>query len=172
MANGRRQIPRRTLVTTDAVPHSCVCLLLLNFPEARRAASSICAMPKTRTIAAIVAVSFAGSVTVGRGGHLINIAAGVSGRWTSSISSRSDWVTAPTARNRSESLDTELSTGPTIPMASVSHTADILSLDAREATKSFEVALLAAHSWCSQRFASAVAADLPAARPRPSPAYR
>jgi hypothetical protein len=47
---------------------------------------------------------------------LINIAAGVSGRWTSSISSRSDWVTAPTARNRSESLDTELCAGPTIPM--------------------------------------------------------
>jgi len=95
---------------------ACVCLLLLSFPEARRAASSICAMPKTRTIAATVAVSFAGSVTVGCGGHLINIAAGVSGRWTSSISSRSDWVTAPTARNRSESLDTEWSTGPTIPM--------------------------------------------------------
>ena len=37
-------------------------------------------MPKTRTIAATVAVSFAGSVTVGCGGHLISIAAGVSGR--------------------------------------------------------------------------------------------
>ena len=119
--NGRRRNLRPTLVTTDSrhdrrSTTSCVCLLLLSFPEARRAASSICAMPKTRTIAATVAVSFAGSVTVGCGGHLINIAAGVSGRWTSSISSRSDWVTAPTARNRSESLDTEWSTGPTIPM--------------------------------------------------------
>ena len=36
-------------------------------------------------MAAIVAVSFAGSVTVGCGGHLISIAVGVSGRWTSSI---------------------------------------------------------------------------------------
>jgi hypothetical protein len=80
-------------------------------PAARRAASSICAEPKTRTIAAIVAVSFAGSVTVGCGGHLISIAAGVSAGWTSSISSRSDWVTAPAARNRPESLDARLSTG-------------------------------------------------------------
>jgi hypothetical protein len=81
-------------------------------PAARRAASSICAVPKTRTIAAIVAVSFAGSVTVGCGGHLISIASGVSGRWTSSTTSRSDLVTAPTARNSSESFDAELSAGP------------------------------------------------------------
>jgi hypothetical protein len=47
---------------------------------------------------------------------LINIVAGVSGHCTSSISSRSDWVTAPTARNRSESLDAELSADPPIPM--------------------------------------------------------
>jgi hypothetical protein len=54
---------------------------------ARRAASSIWAVPKTRTIAPIVAVSFAGSVTVGCGGHLISIAAGVSSRWISSTTS-------------------------------------------------------------------------------------
>jgi hypothetical protein len=71
-------------------------------------------------------LSFAGSVTVGCGGHLINIASGVSSRWTSSVSSRSDWVTAPTARSRSESLDTELSTGPTIPMSLGFHTADFV----------------------------------------------
>jgi hypothetical protein len=84
-------------------------------PAARRAASSICAVPKTRTIAATVAVSFAGSVTVGCGGHLINIAAGVSGGWTSSIASRSDWVTEPTARNRSELLNGELCTALSFP---------------------------------------------------------
>jgi hypothetical protein len=53
-------------------------------PATRRAASSICAAPRTRTIAATVDVSFAGSVTVGCVGHLINIAVGVSGRSTSS----------------------------------------------------------------------------------------
>jgi hypothetical protein len=83
--------------------------------QPRRAASSICAVPNTRTIAAIVAVSFAGSVTVGCRGHLISIAAGVSGRWTNSIASRSDCVTEPTARNRSEPLDGELSTGLRFP---------------------------------------------------------
>ena len=40
-------------------------------PAARRA-SSICAVPKTGTIAATVAVSFAGSVRIGCGGHLIS----------------------------------------------------------------------------------------------------
>ena len=84
-------------------------------PAARRAASSICAVPRTRTIAATVAVSLAGSVTVGCDGHLISIAAGVSGGWTSSTASRSDWVTEPTARNRFESLDSELSTGLSFP---------------------------------------------------------
>jgi hypothetical protein len=79
-------------------------------PAARRAASSICAEPKTRTIAATVAVSFAGSVNVGRDGHLIIISGEVSGRWTSSTTSRSDWVTSPTAKNRSECLDGEWST--------------------------------------------------------------
>jgi len=79
-------------------------------PAARRAASSICAEPKTRTIAATVAVSFAGSVNVGRDGHLIIISGEVSGRWTSSTTSRSDWLTSPTAKNRSESLDGEWST--------------------------------------------------------------
>ena len=56
-------------------------------PATRRAASSICAAPKTRTIAATVDVSFAGSVTVGWVGHLINMAVGVSGRSTSSTAS-------------------------------------------------------------------------------------
>jgi hypothetical protein len=84
-------------------------------PAARRAASSICAVPKTRTIAAIVEVSFAGSVTVGCGGHLINMAAGVSGGWTSSITSRSDRLTDPAARNLPESLDRELSVRPRSP---------------------------------------------------------
>jgi hypothetical protein len=90
-------------------------------PAARRAASSICAVPKTRTIAAIVAISFAGSVTVGCGGHLISIASGVSGRWTSSTTSRSDWVTAPPARNPAESLDTELFAGPELAISLVFH---------------------------------------------------
>lgn len=90
-------------------------------PAARRAASSICAEPKTRTIAAIVAESLAGSVTVGCGGHLISIAAGVSAGWTSSITSRSDWVTAPAARNRSESLDPGLPTGLSFATVKVFH---------------------------------------------------
>jgi hypothetical protein len=90
-------------------------------PAARRAASSICAVPKTRTIAATVAVSFAGSVTVGCCGHLISIASGVSGRWTSSTTSRSDLLTAPTASNRSESLDAELAAGPELATRLVFH---------------------------------------------------
>jgi hypothetical protein len=90
-------------------------------PAARRAASSICAVPKTRTIAATVAVSFAGSVTVGCCGHLISIASGVSGRWTSSTTSRSDLLTAPTASNRSESLDAELAAGPELATRPVFH---------------------------------------------------
>jgi hypothetical protein len=90
-------------------------------PAARRAASSICAVPKTRRIAAIVAVSFAGSVTVGCDGHLISTASGVSGRWTSSTTSRSDLVTAPTARNRSECLDAELGAGPELATSLVFH---------------------------------------------------
>ena len=57
------------------------------FPAMRRAASSIWALPKTRTMAATVAVSFAGSVTVGREGHLIIIASGVSRCRTSSMTS-------------------------------------------------------------------------------------
>jgi hypothetical protein len=97
-------------------------------PAARRAASSICAVPRTRMIAAMVAVSFAGSVMVGCGGHLISIASGVSGRWTSSTTSRSDWVTAPTARNRSESFDTELSAGPELATSPVFHRCEHLVL--------------------------------------------
>ena len=84
-------------------------------PAARRAASSICAMPKTRTIAAMVVVSVAGSVTVGCGGHLINMAAGVSGGWTSSTTRRSDRLTDPAARNLPESLPRELSVRPMSP---------------------------------------------------------
>ena len=63
-------------------------------------------LTRSPAIAATVAVSFLGSVTVARCGHLINIASDVSGRWTSSTASRSDGVTSPTARN---SLDSELS---------------------------------------------------------------
>jgi hypothetical protein len=85
-------------------------------------------MPKTRMIAAIVARSVAGSVTVGRGGHLISIAGEVSGRWTSSTTSRSDWVTAPTARNRSESFDAELSAGPELATSQVFHRCEHLVL--------------------------------------------
>jgi hypothetical protein len=101
-------------------------------PAARRAASSICAVPKTRTIAAIVAVSFAGSVTVGCGGHLISIASGASGRWTSSTTSRSDLVTAPTARNRSESLDAELPASPELATSPVFHRCERFVLRCRQ----------------------------------------
>jgi hypothetical protein len=50
-------------------------------PAARRAAYSICAAPRTLTIAATVACNFAGSTTVGFGGQLIKITAGLPRRF-------------------------------------------------------------------------------------------
>jgi hypothetical protein len=71
-------------------------------------------------------------VTVGCAGHLISIASGVSGRWTSSTTSRSDLVTAPIARNRSESLDAELGAGPELATRLVFHRCERFVLRCRQ----------------------------------------
>jgi hypothetical protein len=72
-------------------------------------------------MAATVALSVVGFVTVGRSGHLIRIASGVSGRWISSTESRSDWLMSPTAKNRSESLEGESSIAVKFPKIVLLH---------------------------------------------------